>query len=613
MPSNFLGGIFCVYSCILSSSCILMFMKKYFILLIATALFFACRKNDTVPTSETVDDTTTVTASIRGVVVNENDVPVMGATVTVGTNTATTNAYGIFEFRNKSISKNNTHVKVTKAGYFNGNRSMLATAGRTHQVRIKLQPKTTTGTVNAASGGVVTMASGSKVTFPANAIIDASGAAYTGTVNVAMAYINPTATDLASTLQGDLRGIATAGGERVLETYGMVGVELTTPAGQALKIANGKTAELSSPIPATLQAAAPTTIPLWHFDETKGRWVEEGSATKVGNNYVGSVTHFSFWNYDIGANGVTLCVTVVTPSNQPLNNVPVRIRRVNNPASFSYGYTDSLGNVCGAVFKNEPLTLDVLDRCGGVVYTQNIGPYSANASVTVTATIPPVNSITLTGNVTNCSNAAVTNGGVYIVTNNGHTYNAPVNASGAFSLTIPITCGGMLNYTVLPFDNAVLQQGAPIGGSSINGIINLGTLQACGTTSVEFINTLIGGVPYVWTSPTDTIGTMTIIFPIPNRIVLTANNSAQKSFLMSSYFNSTLGVKEFYSCNISVNTSANTIMNISQIITPNPQITYTSIGPRLVGYIEGNFNIDCMFQPGNVTRNVQCNFKVRNQ
>jgi hypothetical protein len=592
-------------------------MKKYCNLLFLVVLFFACRKNDTVPTPETVDDTTTVTASIRGVVVNENDVPVMGATVTMGTNTATTNAYGIFEFRNKSISKNNTHVKVTKAGYFNGNRSMIATAGRTHQVRIKLQTKTTTGTVNAVSGGVVTMASGSKVTFPANAIVDANGAAYTGTVNVAMAYINPTASDLASTLQGDLRGIATSGGERVLETYGMVGVELTTPAGQALKIANGKTAELSSPIPATLQAAAPSTIPLWHFDEATGRWKEEGSATKVGNNYVGSVTHFSFWNYDIGANGVTLCVTVVTPNNQPLNNVSVRIRRVNNPASFSYGYTDSLGNVCGAVFKNEPLTLDVLDRCGGVVYTQNIGPYSANASVTVTATIPPVNSITLTGTVTNCSNAAVTNGGVYIVTNNGHTYNAPVNASGAFSLTIINCSGNTINYTALPIDNVAMQQGATVGGTATNGAINIGTLQACGTSSQQFINLLVDGVPYNWLTPTDSIGSYSnnLVAPYNFSAIIFGNRGGAggtlngNSISFTTNYNATAGNYPISSGFISIvyNNAVSTAQVASGVLTTN----LTSVGIPVVGFLQGNFSSTLTFNPGNVTRNVQCNFKVR--
>ncbi len=593
-------------------------MKNLFLLLFLT-LFFACRKNDSLPAPETVNDATTVTSSIRGVVVNENDIPVMGASVTLGSNTATTNAYGIFEFTNKSMSQNNAYIKVSKTGYFTGNRNMMVTANKTQLTRIKLLPKTTTGTINATSGGIVTLASGTKVTFPTSAIVDASGAAYTGTVNVAMAYLNPTATDLASTMVGDLRGIATTGGERVLETYGMVGVELTSTTGQTLKLATGKLAEISSPIPTALQATAPSTIQLWHFDETKGRWIEEGTATKIGNNYVGQVAHFSFWNYDIGGSPINLCVTVLTPTNAPINNATVRIRRASNPASMSYGYTDATGNVCGLVFRNEALVLEVLDRCGSVIYTQNIGPYTANASVTVTATIPATSTIILTGNVTNCSNAAVTNGSVFIATNNGYHYTAPVNASGAFSISIINCAGSLINYTALPIDNTALQQGATVGGSATNGTFNLGTLQACGTSSQQYVNTLIDGVPYVWVTPTDSLGAYsTTVPPTPYAFGTTiyGNNSAVGGTSGNAYqlgfnYNAAIGNYPINNSFISIRLAANTVMSSQQINSPTPQVNLTTVGVPVSGFLEGNYNITMLFNPGNVTRNVQCNFKVR--
>ena len=49
----------------------------------------------------------------------------------------------------------------------------------------------------------------------------------------------------------------------------MVGAELRDNSGNILKLAPGKTATVSfSPIPVSLQASAPQSIPLWHFDET---------------------------------------------------------------------------------------------------------------------------------------------------------------------------------------------------------------------------------------------------------------------------------------------------------------------------------------------------------
>jgi hypothetical protein len=596
-------------------------MKKIYKLLFlfsAIAFTVSCKRNNNIipATPETtVNDSETVTASVTGIVVNENNIPVQGAAVKLGNQNTTTDLYGMFRFKNISISKNNGYVKVTKAGYFNGNRSFITTAGRTHNMRIKLLPKTNTGTVNATAGGTVTLASGGKVTFPSNAIVDASGNAYSGVVNVAMTWINPTANDLGSIMQGDLRGITTAGSERVLETYGMLGVELTGASGQDLKIATGKTAELSSPIPAALQATAPATIPLWHFDESKGRWIEEGSATKVGTNYVGTVKHFSFWNYDIGALGVTLCVNVVNPNNQPLNNATVRIRRVNNPASMSYGLTDSLGNVCGAVFANEPLVLEVLTTCGTVVYTQNIGPYSSNASVNVIATIPAINTLTLSGTVVNCSNISVTNGSVLIYFGGGNFYNAVVT-NGAFTVTILNCNATTVNFTAMAIDNATQQQGNPVNGTGTSGNVAIGQLTACGTSSAQYVNYIVDGVPYGLVTPTDSIvayggagSGFTHFASIAARggtfggTVSNANN-------FTFNYNAILGAYPINNAFVAYNN--NNISNVAQsIVSLNPQVNLTGIGPSISGFLEGNYNVDMVFSPGGVTRNVQCTFRVR--
>src|SRR6185503_14798196 len=48
-----------------------------------------------------------VMAGVRGIVVDEQDHPVMGATVTCGSKTATTDRYGTFRFSNVSLSKAN--------------------------------------------------------------------------------------------------------------------------------------------------------------------------------------------------------------------------------------------------------------------------------------------------------------------------------------------------------------------------------------------------------------------------------------------------------------------------------------------------------------------------
>ena len=63
---------------------------------------------------------------------------------------------------------------------------------------------------------------------------------------------------------------------------------------------------------------APETIPLWHYDKTTGLWKEEGTATKNGDKYVGTVTHFSDWNCDVPEGTATIKGLVADCNNQPV-------------------------------------------------------------------------------------------------------------------------------------------------------------------------------------------------------------------------------------------------------------------------------------------------------
>lgn len=582
-------------------------------------MFMGCQREINEPggsgtgTTGGVDDNIMVTAGVRGTVIDENNQPVSGATVTSGAYSTTTNRYGVFSFSNIQLSKANGYVKVVKPGYFNSVKTFVTTVGRIHNVRIQLLPKTNTGTFDATTGGTVSLGTGGKLVMPASAVTDAGGTAYTGMVNVAMVWINPTAPNLPEIVPGDLRGLTTSGEERGLETYGMLGVEMTTPGGQALKIASGKSAELTFPVPAALNGAAPATIDLWHFDEAKGRWKQEGTATKNGTNYVANVTHFSFWNCDAPFPLIDLCMTLVSATNsQPLNNVQVRIKRPNG--SYGYGWTDSLGNLCGKVPKNEALVLEVLDQCNNVVYTQNIGPFSANASLgTIAVTIPAPGQLIITGTLINCANANVTNGVAIIYTGGAYNYNVPVT-NGTFSLTLIRCNGGTLNFTVLGVDYTTLQQGVPVGGSGTTGTVNVGTIQACGTSSAEFIEFLIDGVPTTFAAPPDNINASDSAStgPYSNKTNVFAfgvgAGGGNTTYYTSFNFSNNMAPGTGLPLNFAVVSSGPSIYS-QQIITPNPTVTATTFGPPVTGFIEGNFNVQMSFS--GTPRNVVCTFRVR--
>jgi Carboxypeptidase regulatory-like domain len=586
------------------------------LLLLFITLLLGCQKNNPFPdpgTDPRVDDGVKVAASISGFVINENNVPVAGATVTSGGVTTTTNRYGAFRFNNIQISRDNGYVTVTKSGYYKGSRSFLTTAGRNHYVKIKLIPKNIVGNINGGSGGSLTLPGGGKLTLPAAGVVTTGGAAYSGQVDVAMVWLDPTSQDLSLRMPGDLRGITTGGQQRSLQTFGMMGVELTGSGGQELKIATGKKATLNFPIPAALSGQAPATINLWHFDEIAGRWKEEGSATKTGNEYIADVTHFSFWNCDVPTFNVILSMRIVNAAGQPMNNMAVKISRTSS-SQAAYGWTDSTGFVSGYVPSNEPLVLQLLDYCWTPVFSQNIGPFSSNTDLgVITANIPAISTVNITGTVTKCNNANVTNGGVAIFFNNGVYYGAVNN--GAFSVNI-VNCSGLSNnYSIIATDNDALQESFPVTVSGASGTLNAGTIQACGNSSQQYIEFIVDGAPYSFVSPADSVvGYSTGQTPPPpysHRLTVNGTRSSGVGSLYSAFFNvasnATPGTGLLMSIAVNLPGFAS-----QQIITPaSPPVTLTTFGAPISGYIEGDFAIVMASAGGGPNKNVSCRFRVR--
>jgi hypothetical protein len=468
--------------------------------LLILALFTGCKRTDitdattnpTTPAGGPVNDLTQVIAGVSGIVLDESNAPVANATVTSGTATTTTNSNGMFIFNSISLSKENGSVTVIKTGYFKGVRSFKTIEGKNNTVKIRLMARVLSGTVNAATGGTITSNGGATIVFPANAFVTSAGAVYTGSVKVYSRWIDPTAANLPDIIPGDLRGITAAGLENILATYGMAGAELEDASGNVLKIAPGKTATISFPIPAALSAAAPATITLWHFDDATARWKENGTATKSGSTYTAQVDKFSFWNCDAGStNFVNLDFTVLNAVNSsPLVFTTTRIKRVSD-GSYGYGITNNAGFVSGLVPKNEQLVLQIISSCGIVIYSQNINSLSVNTSLgNINASLPASQTLTFTGTVLNCSAAPVSNGYVALYITGGGGYVA-TSATGTFSFSLVNCSGAILAYNCQAVDNATTQQSIAFTGSASTGTFNLGNINACGT--VAGVNVYVAG------------------------------------------------------------------------------------------------------------------------
>jgi hypothetical protein len=482
----------------------MLFMKKLlypFLFVFISIIALNCQKELSFPGEGNTSGNSLapIKATLQGRVLDENNQPAAGVVVRAGGMSVTTDAKGYFRIIKAPLDKNASLVIAEKSGYFKAYRTFQATAGANHVV-IKLIKRSLAGTISA-SGGEVILTNGAKIALPANAVVKAAGSStYTGNINVYAAYIDPISSDIGQTVPGSFMADDKDGKRVTLASYGMLAVELESASGEKLQIASGKTATLTSPIPSSILSAAPATISLWYVDEQTGLWKEEGSAVKNGNNYVGEVKHFSFWNCDAGFPGINLSFKLVDAQNTPMIHVSARLTRSTGGWwPTAYGYTDSMGIVSGLVPTGETLLLEVLNDCGNPVYSQNIGPFSQNTnlgSITVTTTTSSL--LTISGVVVNCTGAPVTNG-VAIVNYDGWPRYVSTGSNGAFSLTFLRCTGSPATCDITAVDNTAQQQGSAT--FAVTGpALNTGNIIACGTSAAQFINYTFDGVNYSITS-----------------------------------------------------------------------------------------------------------------
>ena len=466
--------------------------KKLFLLVLLFPFLFSSCSNDSGNNGNSIDTPlnfgSEVSKNFSGQIIDENNIPLSNVAITISNKTATTDVNGVFIINNATVREKFAFVTAKKAGYLDGSRSLVPTSG-INNLKITLLSGTIVGTVNSGTSGSVSLTNGAKVTFDGN-FKTTTGTAYSGAVSVIMKHLNPSDPTILDKMPGMLLAVNSSGEERVLETYGMMNIELRGTASQKLQIST--TAQIEMPIATSQLASSPSTIPLWHFDETLGYWKEEGLATKQGTKYVGTVSHFSWWNCDAQFPTINLTVTVVNTVGSTLSNLKVALRRASSTYSVN-GFTNNLGQVCGLVPANETLTMTVYDTCDNVIYTSSVGPFSSDTTLpNVVITNSTIQSTLVQGNLLKCDGTNVSNGYVLLHYGNQNVLATVTNAS--FSFTMLVCSATNTGFTLQGFDYENLQTTNPINFTFTNPITNVGNLTACSTIS-EFISYRIDANP----------------------------------------------------------------------------------------------------------------------
>jgi len=470
-------------------------------LLIALVLLItSCQKDDGIANdgnqNENIPDTFSeyfgneISRDFLGSVIDKDHNPIEGVSISIGSETAVTDSNGVFIIRDATVKEQFGYIKAEKAGYIHGSRSVVPASG-TNKVTIMLLEETVVGTVSSGSASTVTANDGSSVSFDGN-FTKEDGTAYTGSVNVIMHHLDPTDEDMEDQMPGMLYAENEDGAERMLQTLGMLAVELRGSGGEDLNLAEGSTSEIKIPVDASLLASAPATIPLWYFDEVNGYWKEEGEATLQGNMYVGTVSHFSFWNWDIPIETIALCVTLVNQNNEPQDNLNIQFSTEIFGESIQV-ITNENGQVCGYVASNEPLTIIVSSPGPCELYSQLIGSFNEDTDFELT--IPELTDTELeevSGTFLTCGAEPVTNG--YVLLNyEGETYFEAVD-NGNFNITIN-RCSNSVDFTIQGFDVDNLQNSSEVTYNFGSAQTDIGEFMACEDYQYSYIYYQIGNNP----------------------------------------------------------------------------------------------------------------------
>jgi hypothetical protein len=441
-------------------------MKKihsFCCLLLLAVSFSSCNPNDDSNNNAGPNDDafaqnfgSTVARDFIGQVVDIDNAPIQGVTIKIGTTTVQTDVNGVFIINGANVYQKFANITAKKVGYIEGSRAMVPTSGK-NNVKIMLLPNAPLETIQSGVVSEVSIYSGTKVKFQGG-FQDENGTNYTGPVQVSMFHLTPTDENISKLMPGMLYAQTSTNQEAVLETFGMLNLELRGSAGQKLNIKEGQTGEITIRIDDSQIATAPSSIPLWHFDEERGYWKQEGVATKVGNKYVGEVSHFSWWNYDVSFPSVYLTVTVVDSNGNPLSNINVMLTRQLSPA-YSQGeaaFTDNNGQVSGFVPVNVSLSLNIFASSftcvpSNIIYTTTIGPFTSNTILPtiVVGNITSVSSSNVFGTIVKCDNNPVTNGYV-ILKKYGISSIFPIT-NGNFNFN-DIYCTDINQFTLQGFD-----------------------------------------------------------------------------------------------------------------------------------------------------------------
>jgi hypothetical protein len=433
-------------------------------------IWWSCKKDDAnpIPSPGPSTEKTTITVRVTDAAGN----PLSGVNISAGGKTGSSTANGTLTLTDLDASSGRIVVKGIKTGYFDGIKGMIPEKNSITKLEL-IMPASTADFNGNSTQNADFISNGSGIEIPANSLTGS------GNFSAAIEHISPDDPDFERMIPGgDLLAEDAAGRERQLFSYGMLMVKLTDASGNEINLASGKTATIRMKIAGSQLATAPASIPLWHLDESTGKWKEEGSATRQGDQYVGTVSHFSSWNCDEPEGRSTIKGIIKDCKGKPLEGIRVRVGQntVFTNASGQYQTFVPAGTAFDVAVDYPELGLSSSPL--------PVNPIAEGA----TQTVPDIS-------ITNCISKlsfslSCSGGGTLLTSYNiswgqGEGQSVYGLISGSGTKTVPIPSNGQ-NATYI-FQNALT--GQTVSGSfnlpSQTDTLDKGTFNLCGDTTIQ--------------------------------------------------------------------------------------------------------------------------------
>lgn len=460
-------------------------MKKITWILCIGFLFIlsSCRKD--VNTRETIiispEPEVNVISNMRGVVLDEEDMPVASALVTIRSESTFTNSEGEYSFEEIVANQGKEQIQVTKDGYYTQATKIYNQSEGDAYNRITLLTKNQSMIVKGNQGTAFPIQEGASMVFSQNSLKKSDGTIYNGEARVFARYLNPTSGDFTRKMMSELVGVGADGNKKALRPLGMLHLEIKSGDGELLEINEDVGIELEFPIPPDQLEGLDTEIPSWIYDLEEEFWLENVDCyPATTGNYGCTIYNTGTWSCCVPVEGIEVSLDVFNSDATPASFVKVEFE--DNNSYFHFGsYTNANGQVQGMIPINvDGFGLTVQDLCDNIVYEDlDAGPYTVNTDlpdILLDVTVEEF-LINVQGILQDCDGLAATEGWVN-VRYPGYEKNFGINPDGSFDFNVYLNCVSFPDMEIVAYDGNGEQATNPIFHNQLSDI-ETGIITSC--------------------------------------------------------------------------------------------------------------------------------------